>query len=101
MKWADKAFNDPNGVILDVRTEAECASGIIPGAIVNDIMKGQGFIYALSELDKSKTYYLYCRSGNRSGQACNVMKEMGFNDTYNLIGGVMAWKGELITPKEL
>ena len=58
--WKAKLENDPNAVILDVRTEDEWNEGIIPGAILNDIYKGQGFIYKLDELDKSKNYYVYC-----------------------------------------
>ena len=98
--WASKALNDPNAIILDVRTQEECASGIIPGAIVQDIMKGQGFIYAIEELDKDVPYYVYCRSGNRSGQACRMMQELGFKQTYNLVGGMMSWQGEVVKPVE-
>ena len=53
--WAD-AQNDENAVILDVRTPEEFERGIIPNAINIDIYKGQGFIYLIEELDKSKTY---------------------------------------------
>jgi len=48
---------------------------------------------------KSKNYYVYCRSGNRSNNACNVMKEMGFENTFNLVGGRMQWKGPTATLK--
>ena len=56
--WKTKLENDPNAVILDVRTEEEWNEGIIPNAILNDIYKGQGFLYKLDELDKSIVYYL-------------------------------------------
>jgi rhodanese-related sulfurtransferase len=46
-------------------------------------------------MDKSKTYFLYCRSGNRSSQACRYMQESGFN-TYNLVGGMLDWDGEIV-----
>ena len=68
-QWWQEAQQDSNAVILDVRTEDEWNQGIIPGAINIDIYKGQGFIYQVDELDKFKTYYIYCRSGGRSGQA--------------------------------
>ena len=90
-QWWEDAQNDSNAVILDVRTEDEWNEGIIPGAINIDIYKGQGFIDALEELDKSKTYYVYCRSGARSGNACNVMNQLGFEKAYNLSGGIMQW----------
>ena len=51
-EWASKLKNDPNAVVLDVRTEGEVMQGIIPNAINIDIYKGQGFIYKLEELDK-------------------------------------------------
>jgi len=50
-------------------------------------------------LDKTKKYYVYCRSGGRSGQACNIMQQMGFGNTYNLIGGIMEWEGPIVMPE--
>lgn len=94
--WRDQLNNDANAVILDVRTEVEFAEGMIPGAINIDIYKGQGFIYSIEELDKSKNYYVYCRSGGRSGQACSIMSQLGFENTYNLLGGIMNWEGEVV-----
>jgi len=94
--WRDQLKDDTNAVILDVRTEDEFSEGIIPGAINIDIYKGQGFIYAIEELDKSKNYYVYCRSGGRSGQACSIMNQLGFENAYNLLGGIMNWEGEVV-----
>jgi rhodanese-related sulfurtransferase len=94
--WRDQLKDDANAVILDVRTEDEFSEGIIPGAINIDIYKGQGFIYAIEELDKSKNYYVYCRSGGRSGQACSIMNQLGFENAYNLLGGIMNWEGEVV-----
>ena len=94
-EWAKGLSEDANAVVLDVRTEDEFDQGIIPNAINIDIYKGQGFIYKLEELDKSKTYYVYCRSGARSGQACKIMNELGFEKAYNLVGGILAWEGEV------
>ena len=93
--WAQGLSEDAIAVVLDVRTEDEFDQGIIPNAINIDIYKGQGFIYKLEELDKSKTYYVYCRSGARSGQACKIMNELGFEKAYNLVGGILAWEGEV------
>ena len=91
--WWAKAQEDENAVILDVRTEDECNDGIIPNAITIDIYKGQGFVYKIEELDKSKNYYVYCKAGGRSAQACNIMNQLGFENTYNLLGGMMEWNG--------
>ncbi len=94
--WVFQLENDENTVILDVRTEDEFNEGSIAGAINIDIYKGQGFIYLIEELDKSKKYYIYCRSGARSGQACSIMNQLGFENTYNLLGGIMEWSGEVV-----
>ena len=97
--WIEKLNNDTNSAILDVRTEDECSDGIIPNALMIDIFKGQGFIYRLEELDKTRNYYVYCKSGGRSGQACAIMNQMGFATTYNLQGGFMQWEGEVTVPE--
>ncbi|NRD24652.1 rhodanese-like domain-containing protein [Winogradskyella litoriviva] len=94
-EWEKQLEADQNAVILDVRTEDEVAEGMIPNAINIDIYKGQGFIYELEELDKTKNYYVYCRSGARSGQACGIMNQLGFKNAYNLVGGFMGWQGEV------
>ena len=94
--WKTQLDEDTNAVVLDVRTDAEVAEGIIPNAIQINIYEGQGFIYKLEELDKSKNYYVYCRSGNRSGQACAIINQLGFENAYNLVGGILEWQGELV-----
>ena len=79
--WVNQLEKDDNAIILDVRTDEEVAEGKIPNAIHIDIYKGQGFIYAVEELDKSKNFYVYCRSGGRSAQACAIMNQLGFDTT--------------------
>lgn len=98
--WKTKLERDSNSVILDVRTPDECEEGFIHGAINIDIYKGQGFIYALEELDKTKNYYVYCKAGGRSAQACAIMNQLGFETTYNLEGGFMNWKGDVAFSNE-
>ena len=98
--WISQLEADTNAVILDVRTEDECNEGIIPNAIMIDIYKGQGFIYQVEELEKNKNYYVYCKAGGRSAQACAVMNQLGFENTFNLEGGFMQWKGEVAFPEE-
>ena len=85
--WISQLEADTNAVILDVRTEDECNEGIIPNAIMIDIYKGQGFVYQVEELDKTKNYYVYCNAGGRSAQACAVMNQLGFENTFNLEDG--------------
>ena len=93
--WQEQLKNDDNGFILDVRTLDEVEEGYIPDSANIDIYLGQGFLDELEKLDKTKNYYVYCRSGNRSGQACAIMNNAGFKNTYNLLGGFMEWEGEV------
>ena len=93
-EWASKLAEDDNALILDVRTPEECAEGMIPNAVNLDIFKGQGFVYAVQELDPSKNFYVYCKAGSRSEQACRIMNELGIENTYNLLGGFMNWEGK-------
>ncbi|KAB1069078.1 rhodanese-like domain-containing protein [Tamlana haliotis] len=95
-EWVEQLANDNNAVVLDVRTDAEVAEGIIENAIHIDIYKGQEFVDEIEALDKSKNYYVYCRSGNRSGKACQIMEQLGFENAYNLEGGMLEWTGDVV-----
>ncbi|MEC7265140.1 MAG: rhodanese-like domain-containing protein [Bacteroidota bacterium] len=95
-EWAEQLENDDNAFILDVRTPLEVEEGYIPGAVNIDIYLGQEFLMELEKLDKSKNYYVYCRSGNRSGQACAIMNSIGIENAYNLEGGFMNWDGDRV-----
>ncbi len=99
VEWSSQLLQDDCAVILDVRTEDECSDGIIPNAVIIDIHKGQGFIYRLEELDKSKNYYVYCKAGSRSEMACSIMQQMGFTTTFNLEGGFLNWEGDVVAPE--
>jgi rhodanese-related sulfurtransferase len=76
-------------VLIDVRTAAEFASGSIKNAKNIDVLS-LDFKKQLNPLDVENEYFLFCRSGNRSGQACSMMAEQGFK-VYNLEGGIGAW----------
>lgn len=94
--WTKRLAEDNNSVILDVRTLAEVEElGIIPNAIHIDIYRGQGFIDEVEQLDTTKNYYVYCKSGGRSAQACAIMNQLGFANAYNLLGGFSQWKGNI------
>ncbi len=84
---------NPGLVVLDVRTAQEVAGGIIPGAVHIDISKPD-FIEKINQLDKSKSYVVYCRSGRRSVSACNMMANEGFQQLYNLQGGILSWNAQ-------
>lgn len=75
---------NPNIIVIDVRTPDEIAQ---TGAIENSInidFKASDFKEKISVLDKDKEYILFCKSGNRSGQASKIMAEMGFSNINNL-----------------
>lgn len=75
----------PEDVVIDVRTPAEFAQGHLAGAINLDLM-APDFHEQIARLDPHRTYYLYCRSGNRSGQAVRLLRKRGLK-AYN-IGGL-------------
>ena len=82
--------DNPDFVILDVRTAEEYDDGHIDNAINIDFYAAT-FRDDVNKLAKDKTYLIYCRSGNRSGQALDIMDELAFQKVYNLSGGIGAW----------
>lgn len=95
-EWSDNIQTDGDSIIIDVRTSLEVSQGYIPNSVHIDIMNAGQFMEQVNELDKSKKYYIYCRAGGRSAQACMIMNSLGFQNTYNLEGGIEQWKGEII-----
>jgi rhodanese-related sulfurtransferase len=85
-----KMMQQPDVVILDVRTPEETAAGKIEGAIEINV-KDPSFDEKIQALDKDKTYLVYCRSGIRSVTSCGKMSDQGFKNLYNLVGGYTAW----------
>jgi phage shock protein E len=70
--------------VIDVRTPEETSMGYLQGAELFDI-QNPTFMDMLSTLDPAADYYIYCRSGNRAGQAIEIMKQAGF--TGELVNG--------------
>ena len=95
-QWREQLENDDNSVILDVRTEAEFEEGYIPNAKQIDIYNGAEFLQQIKELNPEKNYYVYCRSGGRSAQACMLLNSVGVKNTYNLLGGFSEWEGDKV-----
>ena len=87
-----KKITDNSVVLLDVRTPGEFVSGHIAGA-KNVDFDAASFASEILKLDKTKTYAVYCRSGNRSGQAAALMAKDGFKSIFNLEGGIINWQG--------
>jgi len=93
-EWSKKLAEDDNAIIIDVRTDEEIEEGYIPNALAMDIRNPSAFMESAQKLNTSKNYYVYCRSGGRSAQACALFNSLGIENTYNLLGGFSEWEGE-------
>lgn len=82
---------NPSAVMLDVRTPGEFSAGHIDKALLIDF-ENQSFLSEIKKLDPTKTYFVYCRSGNRSGQAILQMKANGIKNIHELKGGLVSNK---------
>lgn len=76
---------------VDVRTKAEFKENHIRDF---DNMPLQNLANNLNKLDKTKPVYVICRSGGRSSSACGLLSKSGFENVYNVKGGMMAWESQ-------
>ncbi len=76
--------------IIDVRSEEEFDGdlGHVEGSRLIPLPE---LVERTHELDARSRLLLVCRSGNRSGQACDQLAKLGFADVTNLVGGMLAW----------
>ena len=88
-----KRSKDNSFIILDLRPEGMFKKEHIRNAIFRDVFE-EGFQDWLDELDKHKTYLLYCNVGYRSGIAMEKMKQAGFKHLYHLEKGIREWKNQ-------
>ena len=93
MEIIEQHSGDPDFVVLDVRTPAEFKQGHIKGAVLLNY-HDPGFKKGLMALDKTKTYLIYCRTGNRSARTLKHIADMGFAKVYHLAGGIRDWQKE-------
>jgi rhodanese-related sulfurtransferase len=82
--------SDQEYQLIDVRTPSEFNRGFIDGATLIDFMQ-PNFQTEMAKLDKSKPVLLYCAVGGRSGKAAKMLSNMGFENVYDLKGGIRAW----------
>lgn len=87
----EKMMNKKKNMLVDVRTPEEVSEGQIAGAL-NINFLGENFASEIQNLNKNKTYLLYCRSGSRTRKAADQMQKAGFKKVYMLEGGITAWK---------
>lgn len=78
----------PTLVILDVRTVAEYTAEHLEGAVNIPV---EELASRITELDQDRATLVYCRSGNRSAQAAQLLEEQGFTEVYNMLGGLLDW----------
>ena len=99
-KLIEDNANNPDFVILDVRTPGEYNSGHIENA-VNVDYKSESFKDEVNKLDNNKTYAVYCHSGRRAAASADIMEQLGFKSIFE-IGGVKQWQeaGYELTPPE-
>ncbi len=86
-----QAKADTTSIILDVRTPGEYKEEHLAGAQQLDFLNTSVFDAGIKLLDKSHTYYVYCRSGKRSHNACIKMKKQGLK-VFDMEGGILNWK---------
>lgn len=86
-----KIIAEPKITIVDVRTPEEFEKGHVENAINID-WNGNNFATEIAKLDKTKPIIIYCQSGNRSGKAAAKMLNMGFENLYEMEGGMMKWR---------
>lgn len=90
-EYIKKNRRNPNFVVLDIRTPQEFQDGHIEGAINIDY-RSPTFGANLDRLEKTKTYFVYCRIGRRTADAIRIMTQKGFKNIYKTSGDIVAWR---------
>jgi rhodanese-related sulfurtransferase len=93
-QFLEKIKTEKNVQLIDVRTPAECANGMIEGA-KNINWNDPQFEAQVAALDKQKTVLVYCAKGGRSHAAQEKLLALGFKNVFDLKGGYTAWKSEI------
>lgn len=88
---ATELINRRDAAVVDVRPAADYAKGHIINAI-NLPMNGFKNQMAVLSKYKGKPIVVTCRSGAQSTAACGILRKAGFEDVFNLKGGIMAWE---------
>jgi len=91
LNFIEENKNNPNFIIIDVRTSDEFKEGHISGATLFDYYSVT-FKEELEKLNRKNIYLIYCRTGVRSRNTLDLMNTMGFNNCFNLLGGIERWK---------
>lgn len=89
----EKNKNNPDFLILDVRTPQEFLNGHLENAINLDYYS-ESFEGDINKLFKGYIYIVYCKRGGRSEKAVAIMKDLRFSEVYNMLGGITQWQSE-------
>ena len=89
---AMQVWQEKTAVFIDVRTPEEYKAGHVPGAVLIPLAELE---QRLAEIPREPLVLLICRSGNRSGQACMFLEQMGFTNVSNLTGGMLYWQDKI------
>ena len=90
---AEVIAENPDAIVLDIRTPEEYADGIIEGAVNIDFY-APDFAAKIEALDRDAEYVVYCRSDNRSGEAMGLFADLEFEQVSEIDGGIVNWYSE-------
>jgi len=86
-QWLEK---EDHVQVVDIRQPQEVAAGVVPGS---EVMPMHTIPLRIQEIKQDKPVVLVCRSGARSAQACMFLAQNGYDNIYNLRGGIISWAG--------
>lgn len=89
-QFNDAVNTDSMAVVIDVRKPSEYAEGHLKNAQLLDFLDEAAFDEGIKKLDKTKHYYIYCRSGRRSHNAADKMQKLRLT-VYDMSGGILNW----------
>jgi phage shock protein E len=83
-------LDNPNFIIIDVRTADEFSGGQLTNAVDLDYY-APNFVSNVDKLDQNKKYLVYCQTGIRGAAATQILLDLGHTRVYNLMGGIVQW----------
>lgn len=92
-EFQSKLAEDPSAYLLDVRKPEEFAAGHLSGAHLLNWLAPETFKRDANKINKTKTVYVYCRSGRRSNEAADYLAKQGYK-VVDMAGGILAWEKE-------
>jgi len=87
--WTSFMRQDHSAVVLDVRKPEEWGKTFMHHALKVDIDCEEKFVEYLNTLNPENHYYVFSKTGKRGEIACELMEKLGFNETFNLAGGIL------------